>query len=116
MISKINGWITVDPKTMSSKDAFEKCKIGNVKKPSLMAPVWMQQEAKRDEERLNLFKVVSTNGSNMRIEKNRVVLSDKEDLPKSIFNSGSIRHNFNDVPADVYRTVRNMTCEPVRLL
>jgi hypothetical protein len=116
MISKINGWITVDPKTMSRKDAFEKRKICNVKKPSLMAPVWMQQEAKRDEERLNLFKVVSTNGSNMRIEKNRVVLSDKEDLPKSIFNSGSIRHNFNAAPADVYRTVRNMTCEPVRLL
>lgn len=33
-----------------------------------MAPQWMQVEAKRDEERLKMFKVVSTNGGNMRIE------------------------------------------------
>jgi hypothetical protein len=43
----------------------------------MMAPPWMQTTAKRDEERLNLFMPVSTNGKNMRIEKNRVVLAEK---------------------------------------
>jgi hypothetical protein len=53
----------------------------------------MQCHAHRDEDRMNMFKPVSTNGKNMRIEKNRVLLSDKDDIPKSIFNTGSIRHN-----------------------
>ena len=59
----------------------------------MMAPPWMQTQAKRDEERLNQFKAVSTNGKNLRIEKNRVILTEKEDLPKSVWNTGSIRHN-----------------------
>lgn len=45
-----------------------------------------------------MFKVVSTNGGNMRIEKNRIILTDKEELPKSIFNAGSVRHNFIQNP------------------
>lgn len=49
MISKINGWITVDAKTMNRKDALEKRPKGDVKKPSLMAPVWMQNKGERDE-------------------------------------------------------------------
>lgn len=59
---------------MNRREALEKKKRGNAQKPSLMAPNWMQTEAKRDEERLRLFKPMSTNGVNMRIEKNRVVL------------------------------------------
>lgn len=95
VISKINGWITVDPETMNRREAFEKRRLSNIRKTSMMAPTWMQCEQKRDEERMKLFKVVSTNGKNMRIEKNRVILSDKEDLPKSVFNTGSIRHNMS---------------------
>jgi hypothetical protein len=49
IISKINGWITVDAKTMSRHDALEKRRKGDVKKPSLMAPEWMQTHQKRDE-------------------------------------------------------------------
>jgi hypothetical protein len=59
---------------------------------------------------------MSTNGTNMRIERNRVILNDKEDLPKSIFNSGSIRHNMMQDPATVYATARNITSNPLRLL
>ena len=81
-----------------------------------MAPNWMQTEAKRDEERFNMFKVVSTNGGNMRIEKNRVILNDKNDPPKSIFNTGSIRHNFKQAPEEVYKTVKNITTNPIRLI
>ena len=82
----------------------------------MMAPTWMQTQATRDEERLNLFKAVSTNGKNMRIEKNRVVLAEKEELPKSVWNTGSIRHNMIQNPITVYETARNITSNPVRLL
>ena len=77
VISKINGWLTVDPETMNRKDAYEKRRLSDIRKTSVMGPLWMQNNAHRDEDRLNLFKVVSTNGSNMRIERNRVILSDK---------------------------------------
>ena len=116
VISKINGWLTVDPQTMSRKECYENRKRTDIQKPSLMAPQWMQVESKRDEERLKMFKVVSTNGGNMRIERNRVILTDKEDLPKSIFNAGSIRHNFIQKPDAVYHTARNITSNPVRLI
>ena len=82
----------------------------------MMAPPWMQTTAKRDEERLNLFMPVSTNGKNMRIEKNRVVLAEKEELPKSVWNTGSVRHNMIQNPQTVYATARNITSNPVRLL
>lgn len=81
-----------------------------------MAPPWMQTTAKRDEERLNLFMPVSTNGKNMRIEKNRVVLGEKAELPKSVWNTGSVRHNMIQDPQRVYETARNITTNPVRLL
>lgn len=83
---------------MKRGECYEKKKTSNVRKTSMMSPLWMQCEAKRDEERLNLFKVVSTNGSNMRIEQNRVILNDKQDLPKSIFNIGSLRYNTTMMP------------------
>ncbi len=68
MLSKINGWITVDPQTMNRREAFEKRKSTNVQKESLMAPNWMQIESTKDTQRFKLFKPVSTNGINMRIE------------------------------------------------
>lgn len=49
MISRNNGWLTVDPNTMSRKNAFEKETKGNLHKTSHMSPSWMQTEAKRDE-------------------------------------------------------------------
>ena len=63
-----------------------------------------------------MFKVVSTNGGNMRIEKNRIILTDKEELPKSIFNAGSVRHNFIQNPETVYATARNIVRNPIRLI
>jgi hypothetical protein len=101
---------------MNRRDAFEKRRLSNIRKTSMMAPPWMQTQATRDEERLHLFKAVSTNGKNMRIEKNRVVLAEKEELPKSVWNTGSIRHNMIQNPITVYETARNITTNPVRLL
>jgi hypothetical protein len=93
VVSKINGWLTVDPENMNRRDAFEKRRLSNIRQTSVMAPQWMITQAKPDQERLKLFQAVSTNGKNMRIEKNRVILNDREDLPKSVWNTGSIRHN-----------------------
>ncbi len=76
---------------MNRRDPYEKRKLENIRKTSAMAPTWMQCNAKRDEDRLKLFKPISTNGSNMRIERNRVILTDANDIPKSVFNTGSIR-------------------------
>lgn len=52
VVSKINGWITVDPDTMNRREAYEKRRLSNIRKTSMMAPTWMQCHAKRDEERL----------------------------------------------------------------
>jgi hypothetical protein len=102
---------------MNRREAYEKRRLTNIRKTSMMAPTWMQQQAQRDEHRLHMFKAVSTNGTNMRIERNRVILNDKEDIPKSIFNTGSIRHNMlGDPEKTVYATARNFTMKPVRLL
>lgn len=42
VISKNNGWLTVDPETQSRKNAFENKMRGDVHKVSLMSPPWMQ--------------------------------------------------------------------------
>ena len=83
---------------MNRRESYEKRKLANIRMTSAMAPTWMQCEAKRDNQRFQLFKPISTNGTNMRIEKKRVILQDKEELPKSIFNTGSIRHNMISDP------------------
>lgn len=107
VISKINGWITVDAKTLNRQEALEKRPKGDVKKPSLMAPQWMQPKGVRDEKRYNTFKVLSTNAiGGGTIPKNRVILTDKEDPPRSLFNAGSVRHNFMQVPQGVYEGIR----------
>ena len=41
VVSKINGWITVDPDTMNRREAYEKRKLENIRKTSMMAPTWM---------------------------------------------------------------------------
>ena len=52
VVSKINGWITVDPYTMNRREAYEKRNLSNIRKTSMMAPTWMQCHAQRDEQRL----------------------------------------------------------------
>ena len=41
VISKINGWLTVDQETMNRREAYEKRKLTNIRKTSMMAPQWM---------------------------------------------------------------------------
>lgn len=88
MISRNNGWLTVDPNTMSRKNAFEKETKGNLHKTSHMSPSWMQTEAKRDEVQMKQFKPLTVKRQNIRCESNRLFLADKQEPPKSIFNLG----------------------------
>ena len=53
----------------------------------------MQTEAHKDEAKIKLFHPRSMYGSNVRSEKNRVILADRNELPKSIYNLGQLRHN-----------------------
>lgn len=76
VISRNNGWLTVNPNTMSRKNAFEKQRKGNLHQSSVMSPSWMHSDAKRDEESQKLFKSKPLYGQNLRIEKNRVILAD----------------------------------------
>jgi hypothetical protein len=45
VISRNNGWLTVDPETMSRKNAYEKKVKGNLHKTSHMSPTWMHTNA-----------------------------------------------------------------------
>ena len=88
VISRNNGWLTVNPDTMSRKNAMEKKAKGDMHLTSLMAPSWMLTNAKRDEEKLKMFKGLSATRQNIRCESNRLILADANELPKSIFNIG----------------------------
>ena len=73
---------------MSRKNAFEKKAKGDIHKTSLMSPPWMQTQAKRDDEKLTMFKARPLYEHNTRGEKNRVLLADSKEPPKSIYNLG----------------------------
>ena len=88
VISRNNGWLTVDPMTFSRKNAFEKRMKGNLHKTSHMSPSWMHTDAQRDEEKLKQFKPMTVKRQNLRCESNRLYLADRIELPKSVFNLG----------------------------
>lgn len=95
VISRNNGWLTVDPKSMSRKNAFEKKMKGDIHQASLMSPQWMQQShGKPDKETIKQFKGLSAARRNLRCESNRILMIEKNEPPKSIFNLGQTRHNF----------------------
>jgi hypothetical protein len=93
VISRVNGWLTVDPETLSRKMAIEKSTKINVRQTSKLAPPWMITDAQADLKRQKMFKPTSVVGHNVRFEKNRVVLAETEQVPKSIFNINQLRHD-----------------------
>jgi hypothetical protein len=78
---------------LSRKNAFENKARGDVHKVSLMSPSWMQTTAHPDKEGIKHFRARTLYKHNTRGEENRVLLADAQNLPKSIFNLGSYRHN-----------------------
>jgi hypothetical protein len=78
IISKTNGWLTVDAETMNRKQAFEKDQKVNIRETSKLAPPWMIQNSTPDIKRLKMFKAVPVIGHNVNFEKNRVLLQDAQ--------------------------------------
>lgn len=77
VISRTNGWLTVDAKTLSYKNAIEKDTKINIRNSSKLAPPWMITDQKPDLIRRAMFKpepVINHNPS--RIEAKRVILSE----------------------------------------
>ncbi|CDW85700.1 UNKNOWN [Stylonychia lemnae] len=93
VLSRSNGWLTVDPSTQSRKNAFDKQVKGNMHKSSNLSPQWMQTEATPDVKQAKIFKAQSLNRQNVRGENSRVLLAEPSQNTRSIFNIGQMRHN-----------------------
>jgi hypothetical protein len=78
IISKTNGWLTVDAETMDRKHAYEKDQKINIRQTSKLAPPWMISHNTPDVKRLKMFKPTPTIGHNVNFEKNRVVLQETQ--------------------------------------
>ncbi len=79
VMSRNNGWLTVDPTTQSRKNAFEKKSKGDLHQSSKMAPGWMHTQAKRDDILMKTFMNRPAENKNLRCEKNRVILADRDE-------------------------------------
>jgi hypothetical protein len=76
VISKTNGWLTVDAETLDRKHAIEKDTKINIRNTSKLAPPWMITDQVRDEKRFRMFKPLPTIGQNVNLEPKRVLLGD----------------------------------------
>ena len=91
VISKVSGWLTVDPETLSRKNAIEKDQKINIRNTSKAAPQWMIIDKSRDEERFRLFKPTPVVGHNVAMEPKRVLLIEANPPKRTIFNGGFSR-------------------------
>ncbi len=79
VISKANGWLTVDSQTLSRKNAYEKYSVRLVnRETSPLSPSWMQNvnQLQRDEQSLVELKKAPLFGHYSRVENNRIILFD----------------------------------------
>jgi hypothetical protein len=56
VISRTNGWLTVDAETLNRRFAIEKDTKINIRQSSKLAPPWMLTGHTPDKERLKMFK------------------------------------------------------------
>lgn len=97
ILSRISGWITVSPhsrnrqKRLGRYGPFDKSKKGNnFQNVSDLAPAWMQTEFSRNDETGYKNQLAPVN---VRQEKKRVFLVDKEQPIKNAWSAGNFRHN-----------------------
>lgn len=117
VVSKIQGWITLTPRSMNRRKPLERGGNANDNtKTSILTPSWMQipvdKEAvpKDDNFKQTIF-------GNLRAEAKRTFLADKEQPKRSVFAMGGFnRHNvtFGDMAE---RSMQNpmLTNRPVNL-
>jgi hypothetical protein len=78
ILSKTNGWLTVDSKSLSRKQAFERTSVGmNNKTTSPLSPDWMQR-TNYVSPNITDPKMDKKNMAGTRIEGNRVILFDRK--------------------------------------
>lgn len=98
VISRTNGWLTVDAQTLSRKNAIEKDTKINIRHSSKLAPPWMITDQSPDLVRKGMFKPEACINHNVsRIEPKRVILAEVNQPARSVFNFGDLRHNVSRV-------------------
>ena len=90
IVSKNQGWITVNPQEMDRKHPLEKSKLGDVTKVNVLSPEWMQVNHQKPGP--DPLKAISPPVA-MKSETNRTILVEKNQPKRSIFNLGTFRHN-----------------------
>ena len=90
VISRNQGWITVNTKNPDRKHPVEKQALGDVKKVNVLSPTWMQLQYNKPGPD-PLCQVGVKHG--VRKETNRTFLVEKTQPQRSLFALGSVRHN-----------------------
>ena len=93
IVSKNQGWITVDEK-MDRKHPMEKATLGDVSKVNVLSPEWMQVNHKKPGPD-PLMQTTAHIG--VREEGKRSIIVERNQPQRSIFNVGNIRHNVHSV-------------------
>lgn len=76
VISKAHGWLTVDPLTLSRKNAIEKDQKINIRQSSKLAPPWMITAHSPDVRRQKMFKPTPVIGHLSNLEPKRVIMGE----------------------------------------
>mmetsp|Transcript_6072 Transcript_6072/g.10304 ORF Transcript_6072/g.10304 Transcript_6072/m.10304 type:complete len:175 (-) Transcript_6072:32-556(-) len=94
IVSKNQGWITVNPQVMDRTRPIEKMRLGDASKVNMLSPNWMQLTHKKPDHD-PLFPIGVKHG--VRQENNRLFLVEKSQPQRSMFSLGSMRHNVQSV-------------------
>jgi hypothetical protein len=115
VVSRIQGWITVTPRTKNRKKPVEKFGVsGDAAKTSALTPNWMQCHYPKNTTDMMKSTVPST--TNLRAEQNRTYLIEKQQPPKSIWSFGDIRHNVHSEAQAKEFNVQAQSNNVVRLM
>jgi len=118
IVSKNQGWITVESEKMDRQHPMEKMRLGDVSKVNVLSPQWMQVTHKKPGPD-PLMPVVPHIA--VREEAKRSIFVEKNQPQRSIFNTGSIRHNVHSTELtkkymDEALRSGKVSAEPQRLL
>jgi hypothetical protein len=110
IVSRNQGWITVEPENLDRKHPLEKKRLGDVSKVSELSPIWMQVD--HEKPKSDPLKSIGIEG-NSRIKANRTQLVDKVQQNRSIFavqtaNGQAVSTN-RDAMHEAIRTVNRTT-------
>ena len=117
IISNNQGWITVAPENQNRKHPMEKDKLEDFSKTNKLSPEWMQTN--HEKPGTDPLKAVGCY-NNARKERARLIIAEKVQPPRSVFNIGTFRHNVaNEEQAaqSMAEAVKNgMVMHPVRMI